>query len=72
MPVAVMLLPLKPVERATRAVVVAPWPSRYVWISGDNSLNQVGVAVANSAEIAEAAAPGLVRASAWRDDGRTE
>jgi hypothetical protein len=34
-------------------------------------VNQVGVPVSNSEEISEAAAAGLVRATAWREDGRT-
>jgi len=72
-PVDVRLLPLNPVERGIGVLVMSsPAVSRYVWISGERLENQDGVPVANSEEISEAAAAGLVRASAWIDEGRAE
>ena len=57
--------------RAPVALEAPPWPKRYVWIGVGRAVNQLGVVPAlNSEAISEETAPGFVKASATRDDGR--
>jgi hypothetical protein len=59
------------IEAADPVAAAAPWVMKYVWTSVGRAVNHAGrVLPTNSEEISAAAEVGLVRANAWREDGR--
>jgi len=65
------VVPLEyPVVKAAVGTAAAAAVMKYVWTSAGSLVNQVGVPVANSEEMMEAAPTGSVRATFWIEDGR--